>query len=271
MRKLILAIAAIGMAAAFTGTASAQTSPGTGTVTVIHGVPDLTVDVYVDGKPALTGFAPKTVTDPIELPAGEHQIAIRPAGAAADSDPAIAGSASLPAGANASIVAHLDATGAPTLTVFVNDTSPTAAGNGRLVVRHTAAAPAVDVLSGGAALFKGLANPNEAKADVPAGTYSAAVAAAGTTAPVIGPADIPVVEGQSTIVYAIGSLEKANLGVVVQTIGGLHSAPAAVPSGTGGLASDSSAIPSWAIATAIAGLLGLAMTTPRLVAARRRG
>ena len=269
MRKLLVGLAGLGLLAAPTGTASAQTSNGT--VTVVHGVPDLPVDVYVNGEATLTNFAPQTVTDPLELPAGEYEIEIRPAGEPAESEPAIAGSASLPAGANASIVAHLDAAGSPTLSVFVNDMTPTAAGNGRLVVRHTAAAPAVDVLAGGALVFENLSNPNEAKADVPADTYSASVAATGTTDPVIGPADLPVAEGQATIVYAIGSLEAGNLGVAVQTIGGLHSAPAAVPSGSGGLADEAGATASaWMFVVAAAGLAGLGLTAPRLVAALRR-
>lgn len=269
MRKLLVALAGIALLGlALTGTASAQA--GNGTVTVIHGVPGLTVDVYVNGEPTLTDFAPQTVTDPISLPAGEYEIEIRGAGEPADSEPAIAGTASLPAGANASIVAHLDAEGAPTLSVFVNDMAPTAAGNGRLVVRHTAAAPAVDVLAGGSPIFENLANPNEAKADVPADTYSASVAATGTTDPVIGPADVPVAEGQATIVYAVGSLEDASLGVVVQTIGGLHSAPSSVPSGSGGLAADSAGISAWMIALAAAGFAGLGAAAPRLAAALRR-
>ena len=114
--------------------------------------------------------------------------------------------------------------------MFVNDTSTTPAGEGRLVVRHTAAAPAVDVLAGGTAVISGLANPDEATLTLPAGTVSAAVAAAGTTDPVIGPADVPVVAGQVTIVYAIGSLEEQTLGVLVQTIEvGEVAAPAQEP------------------------------------------
>jgi hypothetical protein len=267
MRKLLTTAAALTAAIAFAGPATAQ--EGTGTVTVLHGVPDLTVDVYVNGEETLSDFAPETVTDPLELPAGDYDIDIRAAGEPADSDPAISGSASLPAGANASIIAHLDAEGSPTLSVFVNDTANTAAGEGRLVVRHTAAAPAVDVLAGGEPVFENLSNPNEASADLPADTYSATVAATGTTDPVIGPADVPVAEGQATIVYAIGSLDDDNLGVLVQTIGGLHSAPSGVPSGSGGLAADSSA-PMWAVGVAALGVLGLAVATPKLVPARRR-
>ena len=106
------------------------------------------------------------------------------------------------------MIAHLDAEGTPTLAVFENDTSAIEAGNGRLVVRHTAAAPAVDVKANGAVAFSNLANPNEAAADLPAGTISAEVVPTGADEPVvIGPADLPVTEGASLIVYAVGSLK----------------------------------------------------------------
>src|SRR4051794_26719090 len=44
----------------------------TATVTVVHGIPDTPVDVYVDGTKALPNFTFKTVTKPIALPAGSH-------------------------------------------------------------------------------------------------------------------------------------------------------------------------------------------------------
>ena len=57
-------------------------------------------------------------------------------------------------------------------------------------MRHTAAAPAVDVLAGGSPVIQGLSNPDEQTLTLDPGTISATVAAAGTTEPVIGPADI---------------------------------------------------------------------------------
>jgi hypothetical protein len=53
---------------------------------------------------------------------------------------------------------------------------------------------------------------------VPAGTYSVAVALSGTTAPVIGPANIKVKKRQDTIVYAWGSAAQGNLTVAVQRV-----------------------------------------------------
>ena len=218
MRKFVL-LFGTGLLAVLSMLAAPASAQGaTGTVTVIHGIPGLTVDVYVNDKLTLEDFAPDTVTAPLELPAGTYQIAIRPANAAADSAAVLAGSATLPAGANATIVAHLDANGQPKLTVFVNDTSALIAGNARLVVRHSAAAPAVDVLANGKPAFTNLTNPNQATADLPAGTISAAVAPAGTTTPVIGPVNLTLPEATVTVVYAVGSLDGKTLHTLVQSI-----------------------------------------------------
>ena len=173
---------------------------------------------------------------PLELPAGSYEVEIFPTGADPESeDPVISGSADLEAGADVSLVAHLNADGAPTLGVFANDTSTLDAGQARITVRHTAAAPAVDILANGDPVFEGVENGAEGTADLPAGTVEAAVALAGETDPVIGPADVELAEGVNTIVYAIGSAEDGNLELLVQTISGLHGSPDEVESGTGGL------------------------------------
>lgn len=299
MRKPLAALAVSALAAfTFIGIgAPAGAQDGNGTVTVIHGVPGVDVDVYVNGDITLPDFKPGTVTDPLSLPAGDYTVDIRPAGADPADAPIITGDATLPAGANVTLIAQLKADGTPTLGVFVNDTAKTAAGEGRLVVRHTAAAPAVDVLAGDTPVIEGLENPNEATLSLPAGTVSASVAAAGTTAAVIGPVDVPVVAGQVTIVYAIGSLADETLGAAVQTITvGEEPAevpatdappvteaptaspttavpvPAGVPSGTSGLAADGgSSFPvGLAIGTGVLALVGMAVSTRSIVAARRR-
>ncbi len=161
--------------------------------------------------------------------------------------------AAVPADANISLVAHLTADGKPTLTPFVNDTAKLGPGKARLIVRHTAAAPAVDVRAGGQPVFKNLTNPNEAKADLAAGTVSADVVLAGTTTVAIPAANLNLAEGTATIVYAVGSAEGKTLGVVAQTISGLHGTPGGVPSGDGGNADQGPA--GWVYAAGAAGLL----------------
>jgi hypothetical protein len=84
------------------------------TVTVVHGVPGLTVDVFANGKELLPDFKPGTVTDALKLPAGSYDLAVFANGQGPGGTPAIkADNVDVPAGANASVVAHLDAAGKP--------------------------------------------------------------------------------------------------------------------------------------------------------------
>ncbi|WP_109210731.1 MULTISPECIES: DUF4397 domain-containing protein [Microbacterium] len=238
MRNKILAgiaagaVAALGLMVAPAGAATA----GNAQLSVLHGIPDTPVDVYVNGELTIDDFQPGDLAGPLELPAGDYEVALTETDAADDSSPVLGPvTLTLAPDMNYTAVAHLNADGTtPTATLFTNDTSATAAGEGRLTVRHVAAAPAVDVLAGGSPVIEDLSNPDEATLDLAAGTVSASVAAAGTTDPVLGPTDVDVQEGVLTIVYAWGSLEDENLAVAVQTISGLHSAPDGVPSGSGG-------------------------------------
>lgn len=244
MRKVLLAIAALTLAL-IPGVASAQS--GEGIVTVVHGVPDLNVDVYVNGDLTLEDFTFGTVTDPLTLPAADYEIEIYAADSdPAASDPALASTVTLPAGANASIIANLDGEGAPTLSVFVNDISNTDAGNGRVTARHLAAAPNVDIWAGGNPLFTDVPNGAEGVADVPTDTYPIQIVPAGATEPVVFEGDLGVPEGTNVIAYALGSLDGGSFLVVVQTISGLDSPPSGVPAGSGGLAG--SGAPLWLIA-----------------------
>jgi len=236
---------AVGLGLA-TGVALAAPSSAAGTsqVSVLHGVPGLTVDVYANGNKLLSNFKPGTLTDPVALPQGTYDLKVFAAGKGPSGTPAIeAKGVKVPSGANITVVAHLTAGGKPTLTPYVNDVSPLKAGQARLTVRHDAAAPAVDVRAGGKPVFKGLVNPKEAKADLPAGTVSADVVLAGTSTVAIGPADVNLKEGTNTIVYAWGSAKDKNLKLAVQTISGLHGNPNTVPSGTGGLVDDGLPLP----------------------------
>jgi hypothetical protein len=234
-KKLFAGIAAGIVAALSVGVPATAATSGNAVLSVLHGIPDTPVDVYVNGALTLDDFQPGDLAGPLDLPAGSYEVALTATDAADDSSPVLGPvSLTLEGGKNYTAVAHLNASGSPTVTPYVNDTSPTAAGQGRLTVRHDAAAPAVDVLAGGTAVIQNLANPQEATLNLPAGTVEASVAATGTTDPVLGPASVDVQEGVLTIAYAWGSLEDDNLALAVQTIGGLHSAPGGVNSGTGG-------------------------------------
>jgi hypothetical protein len=269
LRTSLRAAGAVGAAGALVLLATPATAADTATVSVLHGVPDVPVDVYANGEELIPDFQPGTLTDPLQLPAGSYDLAIYPAGSdpASTQPAASADDVTVPAGANATVVAHLTAEGTPVLTPFVNDVSAIAAGQSRVTVRHTAAAPAVDVRAGGTPVVQGLANPDEATLTVPAGTVSADVVLAGTDTVAIGPADLSLTEGATTVVYAWGS-QDAGYELAVQTISGGHSAPSGVPGGTAGLIDDGS-LPPPVAALSLAGLVAAGAGGLRL--ARSRG
>ena len=163
------AAGAVGVAGALVLLATPATAADTATVSILHAVPATPVDVYANGEKLIPDFQPGTLTDPLELPAGSYDLAIYPAGSdPASTQPAAkADDVTVPAGANATVVAHLTEGGTPVLTPFVNDVSAIPAGQARVTVRHTAAAPAVDVRANGAVVAPGLTNPKEASSPFP--------------------------------------------------------------------------------------------------------
>ncbi|MET9157862.1 DUF4397 domain-containing protein [Streptomyces parvulus] len=257
---LFLGPSAGACALAFAATAPAVSAPAgggddSGMVSVFHGVPGLTVDVYANGDELLSDFKPGTVTDPQSLKAGTYDIQVFEAGQGPDGTPAIEKQVEVPAGANATIAAHLSADGTPRLTSFVNDVSAVGDGQSRLTVRHVAAAPAVDVRAGGQPLFKGLENPKQDSAVVDAGTVSADVVLAGTDTVAIGPADLNLGNGTSTVAYAWGSANDKNLALATQT---LDTTRASSSGNAAGLAPNSSQEwLAWAAATGMVTLTGV--------------
>jgi Domain of unknown function (DUF4397) len=247
----------------------AQAADNNATVSILHGVPGATVDVYANGKALLKNFKPGTLTDPQQLPAGTYDLKVVQAGDGADGDAVIeADNVKVPGGANITVAAHLSEDGDPTLTPFVNDVSKIPAGKARVIVRHTAAAPAVDVRAGGDPVFTDLSNPDEKSAEVGAGTIRADVVLAGTEDVVLGPASLKLAEGTTNIVYAWGSAEDDNLKLAVQTITGMHSTPGGVPGGTGGQAAEAAGVSPYVPAMIGLGLLGIVVAATGMARAR---
>lgn len=274
--KRTLATLAVGAALVLLGAAAPAGAQDSARIHLIHGIPDTPVDVDANGETVIEGFEFGDTEDLSAL-AGQTLAGVQVKAAGTDDVAIDAGDLQLPPSGNVTAIAHLDAEGTPTLTVFENDTSAVAAGQGRLVVRHTAAAPAVDVRADGGVAFAGLANPNEARADLPAGTVSADVVPAGATEPVvIGPADVPVTEGAATIVYAVGSVDGGTLQTLTETVEGLGSAPDEVPTGNSPVSDgsgDGSSLPWLATAAGLGGFAavatGAAVAGRRVLATRR--
>lgn len=265
MKKLRLALLAMALAIVPATAAFAQS--GEGDVIVVHGVPDLAVDIYVNGDLTFENSNFGDVFGPLTLPAGGYDIEIYAAGSDPEAgDPALAGSTDLPDGAVATIAAYLQEGGAPTLGVFVENNSATDAGNARVTARHLADFGAVDILANDGAVFEGVTNGAGGDVDVPADTYNIKITAAGDPATVAFDADVPLAEGTNTIAYAIGSVSGGSFQVATAAIGGLASSPEGVPTGTAGLASDINVM----IPVALAGLAVLALGGSAVLARKER-
>ena len=207
---LVLALATATSGAGLLATAvSAQGAMASAKVTVVHGIPNTPVTVYADGKVLIKDFKFGNVVGPVSLAPGRYAIAVRAFGASATSKAILATTVKVTAGENASIAANLSATGKPELSVLANPTAAPPKGDARVIVRHLAEAPGVDVYAGptsSPALITDLVNGKSATANVPAGAYPISVYATGTKAtPVIGPVTLHFLAGRTYVIYAIGS------------------------------------------------------------------
>ena len=203
MKKLLVGLAAVAAVAITPGAAGAQDAA---TITLLHGIPGATVDVAVDGSVVVPGFEPGATQD-LSAFAGQTlaNVEVRAAGT---EDVVIGPIAEfpVPASGNWTVVAHLDAEGMPTITPFENNTAMTADGEGRLTVRHTAAAPAVDLVVGDARPIENAANGASADLELPAGEIAGAQLAPTGGDPIVDVPTVNLAAGTNLIVYAVGSL-----------------------------------------------------------------
>lgn len=207
MKKLLLGAVAL-LAAAFVAPAGASAQTSEATVTLLHGIPGVTVDVVVDGEVVIPGFEPGTTQD-LSPFAGQTlmNVEVRPAGG---TDAVIGPVESFPVPASGTflVIAHLDAQGTPALTPFEIDTSAVGDGEGRVTVIHAAAAPAVDLVVGDARPVEGASNGDAADLVLPAGEIAGAQIAPTGGDPI---ADVPTVTlaaGTDLSVVAAGSLDE---------------------------------------------------------------
>lgn len=231
----VAALATVGIAAP-----ANAVSDATADVWVVHAVPGVTVDVYLNGgtEPAISGFEPGSVEPLVDVDPGTYVVDIVATGEPAPAEGAglITASANVEAGVSYTLVAQPGESGEDLqITPFVNNIDELAAGDTRVTARHTAAAPAVDILANGGVLFENVSNPAGADADVAADTYTVGIAATGSTDALF-EADLDLAAGTAYFVHAFGSAEE--LDVIVFTIEGLGAAPEGVPAGGAGLVAE---------------------------------
>lgn len=227
-RVVALVVAAL-LALAMAVPAFAQS--GEAQVRVAHLASDApNVDVYVDGQPvdALLNVPYGTVSSYLPLPAGSHQVTVYPAGDT--STPVIDTTVDLAAGAAYTIGAvGLVSDGSLAAQVYEDDLTPPATGNGKVRAVHAVpdAGPVDVVTATGTALVTGLEYPNASPyAEVPAGSYTINVNAAGTDQTLIS-ADAAVESGVNYSAFAVGTAAAGNLDIIlaVDSVGGMSQMP----------------------------------------------
>jgi hypothetical protein len=220
----------------------AAANPADATMTVLHGLPHFTADIYVNGKLVLDGFKPKSVTDPLPLPPGVYHLAIRPVGKPPTSPPVLAKTVTLQPDGNYTVAAHLTPAGQPALSVFQNDRSRLPAGRSELVVRPLATPPAVNVEANGRTILRNVAAGAQSGTQVAAGDYSLRVLSTDRH-PLVGAQRIKVSEGKAYFLYLVGSQQDGTLALMVQSFASSAKSPVSIQTGNGGLASAPSS--SW--------------------------
>ena len=209
MRRRTTALLITGLLAgsiAAAGPAAAGKGPSAkATLWVVHGVPGATVEICVDGAEVRSGFEYGQRFS-ARLPAGTYDVEVR-----AD-DPAtcegakvLAASPTLEANKNYTAVAGLASAGAPKLFLFRNEVRAVTDDYARLTVRHTAAAPKVDVLVNGRALLQDFSNGDEATVRVREDDYRVRVNVANTKTTAIGPKTLDLEDGRAYQVFAVGN------------------------------------------------------------------
>src|SRR5215207_7037425 len=191
---------------------------GQAQVRVAHLAPDApNVDVYVNGDPVLTDVPYTTVSSYLPLPAGTQQVTVYAAGDT--STPVIDAPVEVAAGGAYTIAAvGLVTDGSITAQVYQDDLRAPSSGDAKVRVVH--ASPdvgPVDVIPrGGDPLVEGLAFPEATPyAQVPAGTYTLDVNAAGTNQTALTVPDAALASGGVYSAFAVGTVYADSLDVLL--------------------------------------------------------
>jgi len=233
-RKLIVpAAAALALVFSVAATASGwKFQNGSVPTRLVHAVngedlglsQELPVDIRIGFKCVAQDVPFSTIAEGPLLSPGVHQVRITLANSrrGCRGTLVMADTINVNFGDNLSLVAHQTDDGGIRITKFNDDLRDAGPGNGRATVRHTADAPAVDIIinkNTTEPAITDLTNGNGAKLDAPADTYTVEIAPAGGD-PLNPPGEIPlpVTAGENIVVYAIGSLGTGSFDLLVDVL-----------------------------------------------------
>ncbi|HEY7702305.1 MAG TPA: DUF4397 domain-containing protein [Candidatus Limnocylindrales bacterium] len=214
LHRLVAPLVAAGLLLSLAAPAMAA---DTADVRVLHASPDApAVDVYLDDTivDALTNVPFGTISDYLEVPAGDHNVKVYATGTTAD--PVIDADVTVAAGA-AYTIAATGALADIAPQVLEDDVSASCSTAKVRVVHFSADAPAVDVATAGStpeeAVVKGLEYPDATGwLELPGGTYDLEVRLAGETTVALPLPDVTIEDCSAYSVFAVGSAASPALG-----------------------------------------------------------
>lgn len=216
-----IALASIGIVT--TQAPQSQAAEKKASISVFHAIPEGygvdVVDVYADGGRIMNNLKSGELKS-MRVRPGTYDIEIYVNGERPKVDEPVLeiDRVTFLSGTCSTVTANLDEVGTPTTNVFANCVARNPVGEGRITVRHIAAAPAVDILAGGNVIFGNLTNGAAATKRLPASTYAVTVNLANSDDRVLGPANLNVTRPFNTIVYAWGSAAEGTLALKVQRV-----------------------------------------------------
>ena len=218
---LAITVASIGIATVLAP--QSQAAEKKASISVFHAIPEGygvdVVDVYADGGRIMNNLKSGELKS-MRVRPGTYDIEIYVDGERPKVDEPVLeiDRVTFLSGTCSTVTANLDEVGIPTTNVFANCVARNPVGEGRITVRHIAAAPAVDVLVGGNVAFGNLTNGAAATKRLAATTYAVTVNLADSDDRVLGPASLNITRPFNTIVYAWGSAAEGTLALKVQRV-----------------------------------------------------
>ncbi len=205
-------------------------------VQIVHAAPfaealeETAVSVTANGETVLDDFRFGEFTDYLELPAGDYELAVTPAGAA---DPAITASVTLEPGSDYTVIATGDGINQDLeLLALLDDAEAPGAGNLNLRIVHAAPFDAsleeteVSIRLASGEIVGGLEavayGADSGFLEIPAGEYDLKVASPDGLQNLIDPLPVDLPEGIDITVVAIGNAQTQPLGLLALPVGELE-------------------------------------------------
>lgn len=175
-------------------------------IRIVHATSDIgPVDLFVDGKLAVIGAPFASVTDPLPIAGGDHQIVVVPSGASPDA--ALLNSVvTIPPGTTEEI-AIIGGGGYVTAVMFPVDEEPLDADRARFRIIHASPdiGPIDPAIAGGDVIFPTVEYLYASEyAEVPAGLYPMELRYAGSITPAVVLPELTLQPGTVNDIYVIG-------------------------------------------------------------------